>query len=67
LSTPKDRLLFILIYLKLAALQFAHDTLLGKLQLNANKWSHVLLVVLHQTLRDLGMRPPSLRTPVETC
>jgi Helix-turn-helix of DDE superfamily endonuclease len=53
LPTPEDRLLFILSYLKLAALQVAHGALFGMTQSNANKWIHVLLVVLHQTLLDL--------------
>jgi hypothetical protein len=28
--------------------------LVGITQPNANKWLHILLIVLHQTLRDLG-------------
>ena len=57
LPTPEDRLLFLLTYLKVAALQVAHAALFGMTQPNANKWLHVLLVVLHQTLRDLGDAP----------
>lgn len=57
LPTPEDRLLFILSYLKVAALQVAHGALFGMSQPNANKWIHVLLVVLQQTLRDLGDAP----------
>lgn len=57
LPTPEDRLLFILSYLKVAALQVAHGALFEMSQSNANKWIHVLLVVLHQTLRDLGDLP----------
>jgi hypothetical protein len=57
LPTPEDRLLFILSYLKVAALQVAHGALFGMTQSNANKWIHVLLVVLHQTLSDLGDAP----------
>jgi hypothetical protein len=57
LPTPEDRLLFILSYLKLAALQVAHGALFGMSQSNANKWIHVLLVVLQQTLHDLGDAP----------
>lgn len=53
LPTPEDRLLFILSYLKVAALQVAHGAMFGMSQSNANKWIHVLLVVLHQTLLDL--------------
>jgi hypothetical protein len=57
LPTPEDRLLFILSYLKVAALQVAHGALFGMSQSNANKWIHVLLLVLHQTLLDLGDAP----------
>jgi Helix-turn-helix of DDE superfamily endonuclease len=57
LPTPEDRLLFIVSYLKVAALQVAHAALFGMSQPNANKWIHVLLPVLHQTLADLGDLP----------
>jgi hypothetical protein len=57
LPTPEDRLLFLLCYLKVAALQVAHAALFGMTQPNANKWLHLLLIVLHQTLRDLGDAP----------
>ena len=57
LPTPEDRLLFLVTYLKVAALQVAHAALFGMTQPNANKWLHVLLLVLHQTLRDLGDAP----------
>src|SRR5689334_9847452 len=57
LPTPEDRLLFLLCYLKVASLQVAHAALFGMTQPNANKWLHILLVVLHQTLRDLGDAP----------
>jgi hypothetical protein len=57
LPTPEDRLLFILSYLKVAALQVAHGALFGMSQSNANKWIHVLLPVLHQTLMKLGDAP----------
>src|SRR3954451_6500732 len=57
LPTPEDRLLFVLTYLKVASLQVAHAALFGMTQPNANKWLHLLLIVLHQTLRDLGDAP----------
>jgi len=57
LPTPEDRLLFLLCYLKVASLQVAHAALFGMTQPNANKWLHILLIVLHQTLRDLGDAP----------
>jgi hypothetical protein len=57
LPTAEDRLLFLLSYLKVASLQVAHGALFGMTQSNANKWLHILLVVLHQTLRNLGDAP----------
>jgi hypothetical protein len=57
LPTPEDRLLFLLCYLKVASLQVAHAALFGMTQPNANKWLHVLLLVLHQRLRELGDAP----------
>ena len=57
LPTPEDRLLFLLSYMKVAALQVAHAALFDMTQSNANKWIHILLVVMHQTLRDLGDAP----------
>jgi hypothetical protein len=57
LPTPEDRLFFLLCYLKVAALQVAHAALFGMTQPNANKWLHLLLIVLHQTLRELGDAP----------
>jgi len=57
LPTPENRLLFILSYLKVAALQVAHGAMFEMSQSNANKWIHVLLSVLHQTLLDLGDVP----------
>src|SRR5215216_3950492 len=57
LPTPEDRLLFLLTYLKVACLQVAHAALFDMTQSNANKWLHLLLIVLHQTLRDLGDAP----------
>ena len=57
LPTPHDRLLFLLSYLKVAALQVAHGAMFEMSQSNANKWLHVLLPVLHQTLIDLGDLP----------
>jgi hypothetical protein len=57
LPTPEDRLLFILSYLKVAALQVAHGAMFDMSQSNANKWLHVLLPVMHQTLLDLRDAP----------
>jgi hypothetical protein len=44
-------------YLKVASLQVAYGALFGMTQPNAHKWLHILLIVLHQTLRDLGDAP----------
>jgi hypothetical protein len=57
LPTPENRLLFILSYLKVAALQVGHGALFDMTQSNANKWIHVLLLVLHQALSELGDAP----------
>ena len=57
LPTPEDRLLFLLSYLKVAAIQEAHAALFGMTQPNANKWIHLLMVVIHQTLITLGDAP----------
>src|SRR5438034_1639080 len=57
LSTPEDRLLFILVYLKTYALQVVHGRLFGMVQGKANQWIHVLLPVLLAALRTLGDAP----------
>ena len=57
LPTPHDRLFFLLCYMKAASLQVMHAALFAMTQSNANKWIHILLIVLHQTLRDVGDAP----------
>jgi len=57
LPTPEERLLFILSYFKVAPLQVAHGAMFEMSQSNANKWIHVLLPVLEQTLIDLDDVP----------
>ena len=57
LTTPEDRLLFILVYLKTYALQVVHGRLFGMVQGKANQWIHVLLPVLLAALRTLGDAP----------
>ena len=57
LPTPHDRLLFLLTYMKAASLQVIHAALFDMTQSNANKWIHILIIVLHQTLRDVGDAP----------
>jgi Helix-turn-helix of DDE superfamily endonuclease len=57
LSTPEDRLLFILVYLKTYPLQVVQGRLFSISQSKAHQWIHVLLVVLRATLRALGDAP----------
>lgn len=57
LSTPEDRLLFILVYLKTNNLQEIHGELFGMSQSKANQWIHTLLPVLQSTFRRLGDAP----------
>lgn len=57
LPTPEDRLLFVLSYLKSASLQVVHASVFEMTQSNANKWIHILLVVLAHTLHALGDAP----------
>src|SRR5919206_4047324 len=57
LPTPKDRLFFILTYLKTYALQVVHGRLFGMGQSKANQWIHVLLPALLTALRTLGDAP----------
>jgi Helix-turn-helix of DDE superfamily endonuclease len=57
LSTPEDRLLFILVYLKTYPLQVVQGRLFGMGQSKAHQWIHVLLTVLQATLRALGDAP----------
>ena len=57
LSTPEDRLLFILVSLKTYTLQVVHGRLFGMVQGKANQWIHVLLPALLAALRALGDAP----------
>src|SRR5215471_5324572 len=57
LPTPKDRLFFILVYLKTYALQVVQGCLFGMGQSKAHQWIHVLLPVLLAALRTLGDAP----------
>jgi len=57
LSTPEDRLLFILVYIKTYTLQVVHGRLFGMVQGKANQWIHVLLPALLAALRALGDAP----------
>jgi hypothetical protein len=57
LSTPEDRLLFILAYVKTYSLQVVQGRLFGMGQSKANQWIHVLLPALLGALRTLGDAP----------
>src|SRR5207244_667405 len=57
LPTPEDRLFFILVYLKIYALQVVQGRLFGMGQSKANQWIHVLLPALLTALRPLGDAP----------
>jgi len=57
LLTPKDRLLFILVYIKTYTLQVVHGRFFGMVQGKANQWIHVLLPVLLAALPTLGDAP----------
>jgi hypothetical protein len=57
LSTPEDRLFFLLTYLKTSTLQVVQGRLFGMVQGKANQWIHVLLPALLAALRALGDAP----------
>jgi hypothetical protein len=57
LPTPKDRLLFILAYVKTYSLQVVQGRLFNMGQSKAHQWMHVLLPVLLAALRALGDAP----------
>src|SRR2546422_870675 len=57
LSTPEERLFFLLTYLKTYALQVVQGRLFGMGQSKANQWMHVLLPALLAALRTPGDAP----------
>jgi len=57
LPTPEDRLLFILVSLKISTLQVVQGRLCGMVQGKAHQWMHVLLPTLLAALRALGDAP----------
>ena len=59
----KISLLFILIYLRKATTQDVFGELFGMAQPVANKWIHLLLPVLNETLANLGELPSRETTP----
>src|SRR5882672_7077009 len=57
LLTPEDRLLFILVSLKISTLQVVQGRLCGMVQGKAHQWMHALLPALLAALRALGDAP----------
>jgi hypothetical protein len=57
LSTPADRLLFILTYLKQNAIQEVHGQLFGMSQSNVSKWVRLLLDILDDALAAQRLLP----------
>jgi hypothetical protein len=57
LPTAQDRLLFILVYVKMNVLQVVQGELFGMPQNKAHQWIHTLLPVLQTTLSSLGDAP----------
>lgn len=66
LPTTEDRLLFVLSYMKGNPIQSNHGLLFGLRQGKTNSWLQVLLPVLRETLRTVGVAPSrSLRRLAE--
>ena len=63
LSNMKDKLLFILIYLRHAWTQDAHGMFFDMSQPETNKWIHLLSPILEQALDELGELPSREATP----
>ena len=57
LPTMEDKLLFILVFLKQNPTQTLHGYLFGMSQTNANKWIHLLQIVLNRALDAHGCLP----------
>jgi hypothetical protein len=57
LHRPEEKLLFILVYLKMYPVQVIQGELFGLSQPQANHWVHRLLPVLQIALDDLGVCP----------
>ncbi len=62
-DTLEDMLLFILIYLRQAMTQDVLGQLFGMSQPLTNRWVHLLLPILNQTLAELGELPSRETTP----
>ncbi len=57
LTSPSEKLLFILVYQKTSPLQVAHGLQFGLSQGQVNYWVHRLLPVLQMSLSETGMKP----------
>jgi hypothetical protein len=57
LPTTADKLLFILTYMKQNSIQEVQGQLFGMSQSNANKWIHLLHIVLNQALAHQELLP----------
>ena len=57
LDGPEQKLLFALVYLKTYPLQELLGEVFELSQSRANRWTHQLLPVLQQALKDVGVRP----------
>ena len=57
LEQTEDQLLFVLQYLKSNILQEHHAAVYEMTQPQANLWIHLLLRLLHRTLKELGQLP----------
>lgn len=57
LEATEDQLLFVLHYLKSNSLQEHHAATYEMTQPQANRWIHLLLKLLHRTLKSLGHLP----------
>ena len=57
LEDTRDQLLFVLHYLKSNGLQQHHAAAYGMTQPQANGWIHLLLKLLHKTLKNLQQLP----------
>lgn len=57
LSTPEQKLLFILVYVKTYPLQVVMGELFGMSQAAANQWIHRLLPIIREALRALDVMP----------
>ena len=65
LEATEDQLLFVLHYLKSNSLQEHHAAIYEMTQPQANLWMHLLLKLLHRTLKSLGHLPERRASKME--